>query len=304
MSPSDSTHAGQAAEHFAGFAVHPAAAAFPLLDGDAFDELVASIKTHGIRQPIVIHDGVLVDGRNRARAVARLADESVVVDLPTTTLVLAEGQTVADWVFDTNVVRRHLTDDARALVVARLMPLIEAENDARKKATQFTSEKGKAARATVNTKTDSPSKRDAKAMNARSTVGQVAAKANVSVHKARQAGAVLQGVKDGTVSSADAAAVVAGTKKLRTVAPPTRKRRESPTAKARREWREEKAARKRADIDARNALAADTDRTVAEFNDRWPKAWQRFKNHFAIADHPQVRKLALDAVRSEAQSHA
>ena len=38
----------------------------------------------------------------------------------------------------------------------------------------------------VNTKSYSPVNRDTKAMNARSTAGQVAAKAKTSIHKARQ----------------------------------------------------------------------------------------------------------------------
>jgi hypothetical protein len=63
-------------------------------------------------------------------------------------------------------------------VIERGRPLIAKENEARREASKFDKAKAsEAARATVNTKTDSPSKRDAKEMNARSTVGQVAAKA-------------------------------------------------------------------------------------------------------------------------------
>lgn len=52
--------------------IHPAADVFPLMDGDEFAELCESIQKHGIRQPVIYCDGMLLDGRNRVRA-ARLS---------------------------------------------------------------------------------------------------------------------------------------------------------------------------------------------------------------------------------------
>jgi hypothetical protein len=298
-----SATATESVETVGGFAVHPAASLFPLLEGERFDELVASIRDHGIRQPIVTHEGTLIDGRNRARAVARLADEGVAVELPTVALTLADGQSVAEWVFDTNVVRRHLTDDARALVVAKLVPMMKAGNAARQEASRFTKGTSGNPAGQATTKTSSPAPRDRRAADARSTVGQVSARSGVSMHKARQAVAVADGVESGTVRQADVDAVIAGQKKLREVAPKRRPRRESPTAKARREMQERKAAEKRQTQEARMTTAADADRTVADFNVRWPKAWERFKEHFAVADYAQLRKLVIDAVRAEMKAH-
>ena len=49
---------------------HPAAALFPLLPigGPEFGELVTDIDAHGLLQPIVLHEGQVLDGRNRYRA--------------------------------------------------------------------------------------------------------------------------------------------------------------------------------------------------------------------------------------------
>jgi ParB-like chromosome segregation protein Spo0J len=276
------------AETVGGFKVHPAASLFPLLKGEAFDELVASIRQHGIRQPVVTLDGVLVDGRNRVRAVERLAEEGVTVDLAAIELSLPEGESVADWVRSTNIVRRHLTADVRAVIVSQLAPMIEAENAERQKHSQF--QKGESGNPTgqATTESSSPVPRDRKAADARSTVGQVAEKANVSMHKARQATALQKAINDGTASPADADAVIAGKKPLRAVAPkPSRKKRSGKKAKG-------KAA----------PAAPTTDPVVADFGKYWPPAWAKFKGKFAVGDYPQVRKLVIAAVKAETTSQA
>ena len=211
-------------EIICGYAVHPAAAMFPLIEGDEFDLLVDSIARNGMHHPIVLRGNQLLDGRNRLRAVEAAREQGYKVSIPT--IQWTDDKTsVSEWIWDTNATRRQLTDDGLAMASAAVWPLIASENAERKKASQFTqgesgNVKGRPiGKEQVTTKTSSPVNRDRKASDAHSTVGQVAAKAKTSIHKARQAVAVQKAIEDGTIPADTAKAVMAGKKKLKDVAP-------------------------------------------------------------------------------------
>jgi len=96
------------------YEVHPFADVFPLIEGEEFEELVNDIKTHGLRQPIVLnHDRtVLIDGRNRYRACMAAGVDPVFETLPeryTEAMIL-------DYIVSANVERRHLNAGQRALI--------------------------------------------------------------------------------------------------------------------------------------------------------------------------------------------
>lgn len=95
------------------YEVHPAAALFPMISGQAFEELVNDIKLYGQMEPIILDkSGQLIDGRNRARACERLGI------LPKTKVY--DGDDVLQFVVSHNLHRRHLTDSQRAMIAARL----------------------------------------------------------------------------------------------------------------------------------------------------------------------------------------
>ncbi len=213
-------------ETIGGYIVHPAAAVFPLIEGDDFNDLCESIRTHGVQHPAVVRGNELLDGRNRMRACEAIKAEGWSGSCPVVEWK-DDGRNVSEWIWDTNALRRHMDDDGIAMASSAIWPLIAKENEARREASKFTSEKAKAARATVRTKSCEPSSRDTKSEHARSTAGQVAAKAGTSMHKARQAIAVQKAVEAGELPADTAKDVMSGKKKLKDVAPkPTRKPRE------------------------------------------------------------------------------
>jgi len=110
--------------------IHEAAECFPPLDGPAFDELVEDIRTHGLREPIVLTaDGKVLDGRNRLGACLKAGVE------PTFRTFRGPGKAI-QYVISANLRRRHLNTSQRAMAAAQLADLRQgartdlASNDA------------------------------------------------------------------------------------------------------------------------------------------------------------------------------
>lgn len=96
---------------------HPLANLFPLIDGDEFESLVADIREHGVYEPVIIHDGMILDGRNRYRA-----SKAAGVDCPLRTF---DGADPVAFVISLNLKRRHLSESQRAMVAAKLANLTQ-----------------------------------------------------------------------------------------------------------------------------------------------------------------------------------
>lgn len=96
---------------------HPLANIFPLIEGHAYNELRADVMKHGVREPIWIYEGQILDGRNRYRAASSQGVEFEVREYL--------GDDPVGFVVSLNLHRRHLTESQRAAVAAKLanMPL-------------------------------------------------------------------------------------------------------------------------------------------------------------------------------------
>lgn len=94
---------------------HPLAQLLPMIEGAAYDELVADVKARGVQRPIVLFDGKILDGRNRYMA-ARDAG----VGYP---VVEYTGDDPVGFVISENLQRRHLTTGQRATAAAKLADL-------------------------------------------------------------------------------------------------------------------------------------------------------------------------------------
>lgn len=96
------------------FKVHPVADAFPLIEGEEFDALVADIDQHGLIEPIILApDGeTIVDGRNRWRACDKVGLDPKFETLgPHYT-----DELIVDYIISTNLRRRHLDVGQRSMI--------------------------------------------------------------------------------------------------------------------------------------------------------------------------------------------
>ena len=112
--------------------LHPAAELFPVMDEAAFAALVADIAAHGQREPILILDGQVIDGRHRLRACEQLGLEPLVRQ------VSADDGDPFGLVVSLNLHRRHLSEGQRAIIAARLATLPHGRPDANAQICAFT----------------------------------------------------------------------------------------------------------------------------------------------------------------------
>lgn len=100
---------------------HSLSAQFPEMDGPEFAGLKASLKEHGIQEPIYLYEGKILDGWNRARALRELKmpiHESMVIEYT----VEEFGITPEAWSVTHNLNRRQLSAAQKIELYKRLMP--------------------------------------------------------------------------------------------------------------------------------------------------------------------------------------
>ena len=92
------------------YELHPLCSLFPRLTGPEFSSLCDDIKTNGLDSPIVLHDGMILDGGNRYRACVEAGVEP--------TFVVFSGDDIVSFVLSANLHRRHLTTGQHAAIVS------------------------------------------------------------------------------------------------------------------------------------------------------------------------------------------
>jgi hypothetical protein len=115
---------------------HPLAGIFPLMEGEEFDALVADIKAHGLREPIDLYQGKIIDGRNRYRALLQLGIIPKKSNLHYVRTALDQCRSsvggigfhgkvdrngMVAYIVSKNIHRRHLTADQKRDAIAALI---------------------------------------------------------------------------------------------------------------------------------------------------------------------------------------
>lgn len=90
--------------------LHPLCTLFPRLAGAEFQALVDDIAANGLRQPIITHDGMILDGGNRYRACLEAGVKP--------TFSKFSGGNLVSFVLSANMHRRHLSPGQQAAIVA------------------------------------------------------------------------------------------------------------------------------------------------------------------------------------------
>jgi hypothetical protein len=92
------------------FDLHPLCTLFPRMGGAEFAALCDDIKANGLRAPIVLHEGMILDGGNRYRACLETGARMEFVEFG--------GGSAVSFVLSANLHRRHMTAGQQAAIVA------------------------------------------------------------------------------------------------------------------------------------------------------------------------------------------
>jgi hypothetical protein len=119
--------------------VHPAAELFPLMTEDELRELGEDIKKNGLRSPIVMHRGKVLDGRNRLDAMELVGIAFTIIREP---LHLeyhagaANSSIIEDcdgdpynFVLSANLYRRHLTSEQKRELINKVLKARPEQSD-------------------------------------------------------------------------------------------------------------------------------------------------------------------------------
>lgn len=103
---------------------HAISGLFPMMKPDEFKALKEDIAKNGVKHPVVLHEGRIIDGRNRYQACCDLG-----IDAPTEEW---DGVgSLVSYVWSVNGPRRHLSKSELATVATEMLPMLQAEAEVR-----------------------------------------------------------------------------------------------------------------------------------------------------------------------------
>lgn len=104
---------------------HSLAELFPLIEGQEFDALKEDVRRNGIIVPIILHQGKILDGRNRYRAAQAAGHTFTERDFRD----LAAGLDPKAFVISANIARRQLTSKQKREFIAKQIDARPEETD-------------------------------------------------------------------------------------------------------------------------------------------------------------------------------
>lgn len=101
--------------------LHPLCTLFPRMSGGEFASLASDIKANGLRNPITLLDGMILDGGNRYRACLEAGIDPVFAQF--------EGGNIVSFVLSANLHRRHMSAGQQAAIVASAQDWAKAQTN-------------------------------------------------------------------------------------------------------------------------------------------------------------------------------
>ena len=134
---------------------HELSAAWPDMESGAFDELVESVAQNGLREPIVLFEGKILDGWHRFQACLASGQRPMFIQFGD---FEAHGEDAAEYAIDENLHRRHLNKGQRATSLARVVKWRESGHRAGEDGSDGMTNAEAAAKAQVSPRTISKAK--------------------------------------------------------------------------------------------------------------------------------------------------
>ncbi|MBI1743888.1 ParB N-terminal domain-containing protein [Candidatus Acetothermia bacterium] len=106
--------------------VHPIALVIPAMSDEEYGSLLQDIREQGLKEPIWVYQGQIIDGRHRYRACLEVGIE------PATREWDGQGSLVS-FILSLNLRRRHLSSGQKAALATEVLPHLEAEAAERKR---------------------------------------------------------------------------------------------------------------------------------------------------------------------------